>query len=255
MDQPAKGKKAETRFTAARTRRVTSLTPTASFCLGDMALFGGDGRIRAVAAATTPAAPAPVLLAEDEIRDQNRAQANAAMGRYAAGDDAAFPDLYDALAPRLHQYLVRQTRDQSRSDDLLQQTLMHMHRARGRFTPGAEVLPWAFAIARRLLIDSIRRGKYEVLGDGDESGRGEPAGDARGADDLLDSKRLAQAVERELARMPEAHRVAFELIKKEGLSVKEAAAVLGTTATAVKLRAHRAYVALRAALGDALDRS
>jgi RNA polymerase sigma-70 factor, ECF subfamily len=219
-----------------------------------MALFGGSGRA-GDAAATARAAPTPALQAEDEIRDQNRAAANAAMGRYASGDDAAFAILYDNLAPRLHVYLVRQTRDQSRADDLLQQTLLHMHRARGRFTPGAEVLPWAFAIARRLLIDSLRRTKYEVLGDGDESGRGEPAGDIRGADDLLDSKRLAQAVERELAKMPEPHRVAFELIKKDGLSVKEAAAVLGTTATAVKLRAHRAYVALRAALGEAADRS
>jgi RNA polymerase sigma-70 factor (ECF subfamily) len=200
------------------------------------------------------AAAAPALVTEDEIRDQSRLAANAAMDRYAAGDDAAFATLYDALAPRLHQYLVRQSRDQSRADDLLQQTLLHMHRARGRFTPGAEVLPWAFAIARRLLIDTIRRSKYEVLGDGDDRGH-EPAGDVRGADDLLDSKRLAQAVERELARMPEPHRVAFELIKKEGLSVKEAASVLGTTATAVKLRAHRAYVALRAALGDSVDKA
>jgi hypothetical protein len=31
--------------------------------------------------------------------------------------------------------------------------------------------------------------------------------------------------------------------------------VLGATPTAVKLRAHRAYVALRAALGDLVDRS
>ena len=222
-----------------------------------MALFGGDGDVRASVAVTVKAAaPAPPLLVEDEIRDQSRALANAAMDRYASGDDAAFGALYDQLAPRLHQYLMRQTRDQSRADDLLQQTLLQMHRARGRFTPGAEVLPWAFAIARRLLIDTIRRGKYEVLssaGDDDE-GRGGAPGEARGADDLLDSKRLAQAVERELARMPDSHRVAFELIKKEGLSVKEAAAVLGTTATAVKLRAHRAYVALRAALGDVLDR-
>jgi DNA-directed RNA polymerase specialized sigma24 family protein len=34
--------------------------------------------------------------------------------------------------------------------------------------------------------------------------------------------------------------------------VVEAAEVLGTTVAAVKLRAHRAYDALRAALGDAM---
>jgi DNA-directed RNA polymerase specialized sigma24 family protein len=35
------------------------------------------------------------------------------------------------------------------------------------------------------------------------------------------------------------------------LSIAEAAQVLGVTTTAVKLRAHRAYVALRTALGIA----
>jgi RNA polymerase sigma-70 factor (ECF subfamily) len=220
-----------------------------------MALFSGRPPAAPVAVAKNVGAggETPALAAPEEIRDQSRTQANAAMERYAQGDDAAFAALYDALAPRLHQYLVRQTRQQSRADDLLQQTLLQMHRARGRFAPGAEVLPWAFAIARRLLIDSIRRGKFEVLDGGDAAESRDHAGEGRSADDLLDSKRLALAVERELAKMPEPHRVAFELIKKEGLSVKEAAAVLGTTSTAVKLRAHRAYVALRAALGESVD--
>jgi RNA polymerase sigma-70 factor (ECF subfamily) len=53
--------------------------------------------------------------------------------------------------------------------------------------------------------------------------------------------------------LPEAQRVAFELVKHEGLSLAEAADVLGTTVAAVKLRAHRTYEALRAALGPAFE--
>jgi RNA polymerase sigma-70 factor (ECF subfamily) len=53
--------------------------------------------------------------------------------------------------------------------------------------------------------------------------------------------------------MPESQRAAFELIKQEGLSLVEAAAVLGTTVAAVKLRAHRAYEKLREALGDLVE--
>jgi RNA polymerase sigma-70 factor (ECF subfamily) len=227
---------------------VASLTPTSPFLSVDVHMFGSEEPAEPEAR-RPPAAAA--FTAEEEIRDASRAAADAAMTRYAQGDDLAFGQLYDALAPRLHRYLLGQTRDRSRADDLLQQTLLHMHRARGRFMPGAQVFPWAFAIARRLLIDGIRRGKHEVLARSDSSA--EPASDLRSADDLLDSKRLAHAVERELAKMPEPHRVAFELIKKEGLSVKEAAAVLGTTCTAVKLRAHRAYNALRAALGNAVN--
>jgi len=121
-----------------------------------------------------------------------------------------------------------------------------------RFVAGADVFPWAFAIAQRLFIDGIRRGKHEVVAD---TGGGDPVYEttsrAPSPDDLLHSKRVAQALARELAKIPETHRVAFELIKTEGLSMREAAAVLGTTVTAVKLRCHRAYVALRAVLTEA----
>jgi RNA polymerase sigma-70 factor (ECF subfamily) len=177
-----------------------------------------------------------------------RSEADRAMERYAAGDDEAFGLVYDALAPRLYGYLLRQTRDRARAEDLLQQTLLHIHRARDRFIPGAELTPWAFAIARRLLVDTVRRGKREVLTDD-----GEPdAGPSRWppADDLVHASELAVRVERVLARLPTSQRVAFELVKDEGLSLAEAAAVLGTTVAAVKLRAHRAYLALRGELGE-----
>lgn len=175
-----------------------------------------------------------------------------AMARYAAGDDAAFGCVYDELAPRLYGYLLRQTRDSARSEDLVQQTFLQMHRARGTFVHGAEVLPWAFAIARRLMIDGFRRGRREVLDAGEQRDE-RPALDAA-ADDLVQAQQLATRIRLELSRLPETQRVAFELVKEEGLSLAEAAQVLGTTVAAVKLRAHRAYEALRSVLGDVLSK-
>ncbi len=189
-----------------------------------------------------------------------RTRGDAAMARYAAGDDAAFGEVYDALAPRLFGYLVRQTREQARAEDIVQQTFLQMHRARGTFVAGAEVVPWAFAIARRLLIDSYRRGRREVLlnapagGDDAPADRDEPASPDAAADDLVQASQLAARIQKELARLPETQRVAFELLKEEGLSLSEAAQVLGTTVSAVKLRAHRAYEALRLVLGDVLGK-
>jgi RNA polymerase sigma-70 factor (ECF subfamily) len=177
-----------------------------------------------------------------------RTEADTAMERYAAGDNAAFASVYDAVAPRLFGYLLRQTRDRARAEDLVQQTLLQMHRARDRFLPGAEVTPWAFAIARRLLIDTVRRGKRELLTDDGEPDAG--ISSAPGADDHVAAAELEARLRRELQRLPASQRAAFELVKSEGLSMAEAAAVLGTTTTAVKLRAHRAYEALRVALGD-----
>jgi RNA polymerase sigma-70 factor, ECF subfamily len=186
--------------------------------------------------------------------ERGRNSADRAMDRYAAGNEAAFAEVYDALAPRLYGYLLRQTRDPERAEDLLQQTMLQIHAMRGRFFPGAEVLPWAFAIARRMLINSYRRRRREanVL-------EGQIVAEYLAApttEDVVHSRRLAQSLERELSKLPETQRLAFELMKKEGLSLREVAEVLGTTVTAVKLRAHRAYVTLRAAmakeaLGDA----
>jgi RNA polymerase sigma-70 factor (ECF subfamily) len=178
-----------------------------------------------------------------------RAALDAAMDRYAAGDDAAFPELYDRLTPRLLAYLLRHTRDRARAEDVVQQTMLRIHTARGRFEPGAEVLPWAFAIARRLLVDQHRRGGREVLAPtaDDTAAQLLEALDAA-ADEVAIAKEVASHLAEELGRLPENQRVAFELIKQEGLSVAEAAQVLGTTVAAVKLRAHRAYEALRAVL-------
>jgi RNA polymerase sigma-70 factor, ECF subfamily len=176
---------------------------------------------------------------------------SAAMDRYAEGESDAFGEVYDVLAPRLYGFFMRRTGSNAWAEDLVQQTLLQMHAARLSYTLGSDVIPWAFAIGRRLLIDSRRRTKREVLFDSDEEAA---AGDLRVErfaipDGQLMTKELAGRAREELERMPESHRTAFMLIREEGLSIAQAAEVLGTTPTAIKLRAHRAYEALRLVLG------
>jgi RNA polymerase sigma-70 factor (ECF subfamily) len=193
-----------------------------------------------------------VAPAAGQLERVGEAPADVAMARYSAGDDAAFALVYDRLAPRLHGYLLRCTRDAARAADLLQETFLHMHRARERFMVGCRVTPWAFAIARRLAIDSARRERRERANRSAIGGQW-PDGtrDEAVADDLLDARRLASRLQRQLDGLPVRQRDAFELVRLEGLSVSEAARVLGTTAGAVKLRLHRAYEALRATQGGA----
>lgn len=179
-------------------------------------------------------------------------QANEAMERYAQGDESAFASVYDSLAPRVHAYLIRQTRDAAMADDLLQQTLLQIHRKRGTYVAGLPVLPWAFAIARRLYIDECRRRKTDALWSARDLGEDDRRSPAL-PDDEVATRQAARVLEAELARMPGNQRVAFELLRVDGLSQQEAAQALGTTVSAVKLRAFRAYSALRAALGCPLE--
>src|SRR4051794_9164921 len=51
--------------------------------------------------------------------DDRAAWLTSAMERYADGDDAAFGEIYDALAGRIYAFLLRQTRDPARAEDLL----------------------------------------------------------------------------------------------------------------------------------------
>lgn len=188
------------------------------------------------------------IVAREESLDE-------AMNRYAQGEQAAFAVLYGGLHQKLRAFLTRLTGAPVVADDLLQETFMRMHRARGSFDAGAAVVPWAYAIARNAWLDHVRAAK--VRGDGarakvnDESVA--PAEATTGPD--ADSEQLAIArqtaalVESVLSRLAPAQREAFILLRYEGLSVDDAAAVLGSTPNAVKLRAFRAYEALRAALG------
>jgi RNA polymerase sigma-70 factor (ECF subfamily) len=199
---------------------------------------GADGRHSPAAGGTDHSS---------EIPPAERAAATLAMDLYAKGDNSAFEQIYDLIAPRLHGFLVRQTREPARAEDLLQQTMLQIHRSRGSFIPGADVIPWAFAIARRLFIDGTRRQRTERLRIESEAAR-EPEFSSEGlGEELCLAKQLAEKIEVAFAELPENQRVAYQLIREEGLSLSDAAEVLGTSVMAVKLRLHRAQVCLRAA--------
>src|SRR5688572_22381680 len=72
-----------------------------------------------------------------QLRESSNPAADAAMERYANGDEAAFGELYDALVPRLYAFVLRKMRDPVRAEDLVQQTMLQVHCARGRFVPGS----------------------------------------------------------------------------------------------------------------------
>jgi RNA polymerase sigma-70 factor (ECF subfamily) len=120
---------------------------------------------------------------------------------------------------------------------------MQMSCNREAYMTGADVMPWAFAIARRLSIDAFRKRRH-VVGDA----AFDVASEDTGPDDALRRKEAAAALQATLDGLPEAQRAAFELVKYDGMSLAQAAETLGTTVTAVKLRAHRTYEALRGAI-------
>ncbi len=176
---------------------------------------------------------------------------DAAMGRYAEGEDAAFTLVHAGLAPRLRLFLMRLAKSRTLADDLLQETFLRIHRARASFAVGARVLPWGYAIARSVYIDHVRARavRKESLSDRDEPlGTDAPSGPDGDGEQLSIARQTAAVVESCLATLPINQREAFILLRYEGMSVADASRILGATEGAVKLRAFHAYEALRKAL-------
>jgi RNA polymerase sigma-70 factor (ECF subfamily) len=176
------------------------------------------------------------------------------MTRYCDGDADAFRELYKRVSPRLVGYLQRMVGERSTAEDLVQQTFLKVHGARSAYVRGADPVPWIFAIARRTFLDEARRRKRARVNVGRTDDGvpevpagmdGSPLADARPP--AADPELVSAALDA-LSRLPPAQREALILTKMSGKSIAEAAAITGTTAGAMKLRAHRAYVALRRAL-------
>jgi RNA polymerase sigma-70 factor (ECF subfamily) len=179
--------------------------------------------------------------------------ADEAMSQYAQGDADAFEIVYEAVAPRIEGYVRRKIRDAARVEDIVQQTFENMHRARGTFVPGSDVLNWAFAIARNLVCDIGRKAGRETVTDltaENESMGAVLAAAVAGGEEVLLARETGGRLVRTYEGLTKLQQEVFELVKLEGLSYQQAAATLGITVPAVRMYAHRAYVSLREAVGE-----
>jgi RNA polymerase sigma-70 factor, ECF subfamily len=189
----------------------------------------------------------PISAPSPSAESTATSEADRAMTRYAEGHDPSFAVVYAGIGARLQRFLRRLSGADDVANDLLQETLLRMHLARAAFRPGSAVLPWSYTIARNVFLDRARSKKHASLSlDGlEEGGVPEPNESARAESQVL-AKEAARAVERALSRMSDARREAFILIRFEGMSVADAAEILGVSENAVKLRAFQAYEAIRA---------
>jgi RNA polymerase sigma-70 factor (ECF subfamily) len=172
-----------------------------------------------------------------------------AMDRYARGEDSLFDEIFRLGAPRVRGFLLRMCSDATLAEDLTQEAFLRIHLARGSFLANAAALPWMYAIARNVLLDQKRRESVRRVArkQATEGATDQASPDARG-DEVLAARETLDVVRRTLDELPLIQREAFVLLRFEGLSVREAAEVLGATEGAVKVRAFRAYEALRSAL-------
>lgn len=156
------------------------------------------------------------------------------------GDSVSYEKLLKECRSLIHSFLAKRIRDSESVEDVLQEVLVSVHRARHTYDPSRPFFPWVYSIARRRYIDYVRKQtriyENEVQ---DETMTHLPAKTEKMV--FLDREILDQAI----SRLPEKQKLAVMYMKLENLSVKETAEKLSMSESAVKVNAHRGYKALR----------
>lgn len=161
------------------------------------------------------------------------------------GDGEAYHALLNECAVLIRPF-IRGRLSEGDAEDVVQETLISVHRARHTYDPEKAFAPWLYAIAAHRVADfqrrSIRISRREVL---DEQAMLSFSED----DGSYVRSRLDDEVGMAILELPEKQKRVIDLLKMQELPVKDVASKLGMSESAVKVTAFRAYEALRKRFG------
>ncbi|GLS36656.1 DNA-directed RNA polymerase sigma-70 factor [Mesorhizobium tianshanense] len=165
------------------------------------------------------------------------------------GDGKAYLELLRAITPMLRATARRQLPVYNRQDmeDVVQDILMSLHAARATYDPERPFIPWLMGIARNRIADAVRRYARQAAHEQVVEIVPETFFDP-GANMSAEVYRDPEALRRAIDGLPHQQRRAMELLKLREMSLKEAAAVSGTSVGALKIAVHRAVGTLREVL-------
>ena len=170
------------------------------------------------------------------------------MDRYRGGNAHDAGELVNRLSPQLHRFFLMYHMSREHADDLLQETWLRVHEARGTYRSGKPVLPWLYAIARNVRVDHYRKARR-----------------AQSREEFVEDpaaipERAAERgpegpdIDTMLAGLPESQREVVVMLKVTGMSLEDVACATSSTVGSVKQKAHRAYERLRKVLGARAER-
>jgi RNA polymerase sigma factor (sigma-70 family) len=186
------------------------------------------------------------MTSDTQARSESDANRSALMAAAQGGDRAAYEKLLRACVPFIQSLARRKGVPADRGDDVVQDVLLTIHRARATYDPRRSFDAWLRVIVERRAIDALRRtgrhGAREVHA---------PLAYEGHADETVD---LAAGIEHEekarwigaaVAELPKRQREAVRELMLEEKSLDDAAASTGRSKGSLKVNLHRALNALR----------
>lgn len=188
------------------------------------------------------------------------------MTAYAAGDAAAFEQLYARHQAGLYRFVRRLLGRAlvAQADEVFQDTWLRVVHARSRWEPqGATFRTWLFTFAHHRVVDLLRRSGREISidafdGEGDDPWQPDsaawqhwpaPTASATPSEDLAFWRRAGERLLLCLEQLPLPQRSAFLLHHDDGLALDEVAKALEVGFETAKTRLRYAMSKLRACMG------
>ena len=177
---------------------------------------------------------------------EQRQEDYALMQRIATGDEAAVGALYDRFGPLIYRMAYQMLPSKSDAEDAVQDVFVRLWRTAERYDPERAGLPtWVVLIARRYLVDRLRRARARIKTTCSVEEDWSP--DPDGVDPLegLDGdERFAELMQR-VERLPEMQRKVVTRAYLGGRTLRQIGAELDTPLGTIKSTLSRALVRLR----------
>ena len=141
----------------------------------------------------------------------------------------------------LRPFLAKRLYAGSEVDDVLQEILLSIHKARHTYDGKRPYKPWAYAIAKFRLQDHLRARYADRLHDAEDISELEEML----PDDVTETGFSYESISVEVEKLPEKQATILRLMHQEGYTSREVAEKMGMNESAVKVAAHRAYKVLR----------
>ena len=167
---------------------------------------------------------------------------------YAAGDAAAFEQLYARHRGKLYRYLQRQLRDNAVADELFQDVWQRVIASRSGWKPDAGFATWLYTIAHHRLGDHWRSLKPRPSAPADADERMARVADPDTPERVLSEFERRRQLQLALDDLPEEQREVLLLRLEQELTLEEIGDITGVGRETVKSRLRYAMDKLRARL-------
>ncbi|MFC5519926.1 sigma-70 family RNA polymerase sigma factor [Polaromonas jejuensis] len=188
-----------------------------------------------------------------ETRADGRLDWSILMARAQGGDRDAYRRLLEAITPYLRALAARRIGNRSDLEDTVQDILLTVHTVRHTYDPALPFGPWLLTIAKRRIVDGLRRQERSSAHELPIELEHETlwASHANLQEEAADARVLREAIE----HLPAGQRDAIRMLKLEEMSLQEASAASAMSVVSLKVATHRALKKLRAMIEKSGDRT